>query len=128
LAAEEWFAFRDRSWGVRQYAGATPADLQPPTKDWVAQSLHYNWIPAILHRPDGTCYYLRDTPAAVHADGSQTPVRRVMPSLRYGADNRSLLGGSVAVLLDDAHDTERRFEVEPLGDTSFRLWPALYQQ
>jgi hypothetical protein len=136
--ATDWFAFRDRSWGVRQYVGVPPPDLAPNNTDWLAQRFHFNWLPSQISRPDGSRYdlhyYFRDTPAGNHLtghinepDGTQLPLRHVIPELRYAEDDRRLLGGEVRVIVDDARATERVFTLTPIGDrTGFRLWPALY--
>jgi hypothetical protein len=82
---EEWFGFRDHSWGVRQAIGAPAGDLIPTPAAPSGVRGGMKWSPAFFQRPDGTYYetaifivegpweyssaYLND------ADGNQTPVR-----------------------------------------------------
>ena len=54
---DEWFGFRDHSWGVRQAIGAPPPDVivgltQPPP----GFRSQFKWTPSFFQRPDGTYY------------------------------------------------------------------------
>lgn len=135
---DEWFAFRDRSWGVRQYVGVAASDLPPAERENFMANLQMHWAPLVLRRPDGTSYefhyYFRDSgPNRTHytshineADGTQVRVLEVRSDVKYAAHNRGIIGGEVTAVLDDADHTERTFTIAPLSDTGFRLNPALY--
>src|SRR2546421_194754 len=45
---DEWFAFRDRSWGVRQFVGAEPPDLPPADRASYLHNLQVHWSPLVL--------------------------------------------------------------------------------
>ena len=66
---DEWYGFRDRSWGVREHVGLDPADLVPASvgatsSDKSGSGYHFNWLVSKIDRPDGTsydlAYYFRD--------------------------------------------------------------------
>ena len=70
---DEWFGFRDRSWGVREHVGLDATDLVPATLGTKSGSTggnkagtayHFNWLVSKIDRPDGTsydlAYYFRD--------------------------------------------------------------------
>jgi len=135
---EEWFAFRDRSWGVRQYVGVAPTDLPPADRDAFMARLHMQWCPLLLRRPDGSHYemhyYFRDSgPKRTHytghineADGTQIRILDVRANIKFAEHNRGIVGGEIVAVLDDADRSTRVFHVYPIGATGFRLNPALY--
>jgi hypothetical protein len=138
VRSEEWFAFRDRSWGIRQYVGVAPADLPPADRDAFMAGLHMQWCPLLLRRRDGSSYeihyYFRDSgPTRTHytghineADGTQIRILDLTSNIAFAEHNRGILGGEIVAVLDDADRSTRVFEVSPIGDTGFRLNPALY--
>ena len=80
---EEWFGFRDHSWGVRQASGSRRPISSPSPGDPPGVRGGIKWTPSFFRRPDGTYYetaifvvegaweygsaYLNE------ADGSQAP-------------------------------------------------------
>jgi hypothetical protein len=132
---EEWFAFRNRSWGVQQFVGAPAPDVATSDRSTYMNKLHVQWSPLILQRPDGSFYelqyYFRDAGSArthfnAHineADGPQIPLRYIESRVRYARHDRGFLGGTVIAHLADG---VRTFEVKPVSNTGFRLGPALY--
>ena len=53
---DEWFGFRDHSWGVRQSVGRPLTDLIPTgAHDPTARGL-MKWTPSFFRRPDGSYY------------------------------------------------------------------------
>ena len=60
---DEWFGFRDHSWGVRQAIGAPPTDVIPGlTQAPPGYRSQFKWTPMFFQRPDGTYYE-----TAIHA-------------------------------------------------------------
>ena len=70
---DDWFGFRDHSWGIREHVGLDPADLVPANLGTTSGSAggnktgaayHFNWLVSKIDRPDGTsydlAYYFRD--------------------------------------------------------------------
>ncbi len=126
---QEWFGFRDHSWGVRQAIGEPLTDLipSPPLPAGVRGGM--KWSPSFFQRPDGTYYetaifvvegaweyssaYLNE------ADGSQLAVRRVKPRITYDTNTRFVTGGELLLAMDSGE--ERTIEVEVLGDSGFFL-------
>lgn len=135
---EEWFGFRDRSWGIRHYVGLPPSDIQPSNFDYLNQRFHFNWLVSQLTRPDGSRYelqyYFRETNAGMlhltghinEADGSQSRIIHIEPKLRYSAADRSFASGELHVIVEGPTLQTRIFQIEPLAKTGFRLHPALY--
>ena len=133
---EEWFGFRDHSWGVRQSVGAGPADLIPSraATDATAPS-RMIWSPSFFRRPDGTYYETAlfltggnwgDYASAYMNDGSgrQARVRSVEPRLEYDPHTRFVRGGELRLLMDSGET--RTIEVEAPGDAGFFLRTAGY--
>jgi hypothetical protein len=126
---QEWFGFRDHSWGVRQAIGEPLTDLipSPPLPAGVRGGM--KWSPSFFQRPDGTYYetaifvvegaweyssaYLNE------ADGRQLAVRRVTPRITYDTNTRFVTGGELLLSMDSGE--ERTIEVEVLGDSGFFL-------
>jgi hypothetical protein len=127
--AQEWFGFRDHSWGVRQAIGEPLTDLipSPPLPAGVRGGM--KWSPSFFQRPDGTYYetaifvvegaweyssaYLNE------ADGRQVAVRSVKPRIAYDTRTRFVTGGELLLTMDSGE--ERTIEVEVLGDSGFFL-------
>ena len=131
---DEWFGFRDHSWGVRQAVGAPAPDVIPglsqPPPDYRGG---FKWTPMFFRRPDGTYYEM-----AIHAaqgvgissafvneaDGSQARVRTVEPHLSYDTRTRFVLGGELHLTMESGD--ERVIEVEAPGESGFFLKTAGY--
>jgi len=143
---EEWYGFRDRSWGIREHVGNELTDL--PTGNTgssakISHDYHFNWFVSDLVRPDGTryelAYYFREfrKPRGLdffsahinEQDGSQLPVMQVYPELTYRKSDYAVMGGRIYVTLrgDGRNVIERVFEVEAVNaELGFRLNPAMY--
>jgi hypothetical protein len=126
---DEWFGFRDHSWGVRQAIGEPLTDLIPSPQ--LPEDIRggMKWSPSFFRRPDGTYYetaifvvegaweyssaYIND------AHGGQTPVRRVQPRINYDTRTRFVKGGELLLTMESGE--KRAIEVETLGDSGFFL-------
>ncbi|MBL7498011.1 hypothetical protein I6A84_01345 [Frankia sp. CNm7] len=133
---QEWFGFRDHSWGVRQAVGAPPTDLRPkPLVTADGKRGGFKWSPAFFQRPDETYYetalhvieggpwtstsaYLNDS------SGHQEAIRAVEPRIEYDPRTRFVRGGELIVTMESG---ERRIiTVEALGESGFFLKTAGY--
>lgn len=140
---EEWFGFRDHSWGIREHVGVDPTDLAPAVTSKIATDYQFNWFVSCLTRPDGSkydlAYYFREfreprgldwfTAFINEDDGRQQPVLQVYPELTYRTSDNAVMGGKIyALMRGDGHKTiERVFEVEALNsEMGFRLNPGMY--
>ena len=132
---EEWFGFRDHSWGVRQSVGAEPADVIPSPRRADVPSSRMIWSPSFFRRPDGTYYetalfltggaWTNYSSAYVNdANGTQARVRSVEPRLEYDPRTRFVRGGELLLVMESGE--ERVFEVEARGDAGFFLRTAGY--
>jgi hypothetical protein len=136
IRPEDWFGFRDHSWGVRQSVGAAPTDLIPSKLPVVKRLLRgaMKWTPSFFRRPDGTYYetaiFLVDgvftySSAYINdADGSQERVRSVRPDIDYDSRNRFVRGGTLHLTMESG--TDRLIEFEALGESGFFLKTAGY--
>jgi hypothetical protein len=131
---DEWFGFRDHSWGVRQAIGEPLTDLisSPAIPPGIRGGM--KWSPAFFRRQDGTYYetaifvvegaweyssaYIND------ADGNQVPVRSVSPRIDYDTRTRYVTGGELVLTMESGE--QRVIEVEVLGDSGFFLKTAGY--
>lgn len=140
IRTEDWFCWRDHSWGVRLDVGAPPSDLRPARdfgeRSFKSSKFLLNWSPILLRNPDGSYveyhFYLQIRGEEVfyfsgyrnHADGTQYRIARARPELRYVDDSRRLIGGRIHFdMLNGETDT---VEVEVMGESGFYLGPALY--
>lgn len=131
---EEWFGFRDHSWGVRQAVGSPPPDVIPGLRQ--APPGHrsgFKWTPSFFQRPDGTYYE-----TAIHAsqgmglssaylneaDGTQALVRAIEPHITYDTRTRFVRGGELRLTMESGE--QRIIEVEALGESGFFLRTAGY--
>ncbi len=135
---DEWFGYRDHSWGVRQAVGAPPTDLirqpAPARSSSTPARGGMKWSPFFFRRPDGTFYEtaifvsegLWDLSSAYinEADGGQTRVRTVKPQLSYDPHTRFVIGGQLLLTMESGQ--ERVIEVETVGDSGFFLKTAGY--
>ncbi len=128
---DEWFGYRDHSWGVRQAIGATPTDVIPGLQQVpVGYRSQFKWSPQFFQRPDGTFYE-----TAIHAgiyssafineaDGRQERVRSVEQRINYDTHTRFVRDGELVLTMESG--AERVIEVEKLGDCGFFLKTAGY--
>jgi hypothetical protein len=131
---EEWFGFRDHSWGVRMDVGEPAPDVYKPQR--LDQDFLLTWSPMYLRRPDGTQYEIHHYHQAVddrttyfsgfvnEADGSQRELHGMVDELKFDPVNRRLLGGKMT--FDAGWGTTRTVEIEPISDTGFHLGAGLY--
>lgn len=142
VSPDEWFGFRDHSWGVRGEGavGAPPADTAPnPIEVLSGDSdlpCYMHWTPWCLRRPDGTRYEIQflafdiagyraiDSAYLNSPDGQQQRVRHVTPELTYHPRTRFLEGGHVHFELKPGKTLT--VEVTALDDTGFFLRPGGY--
>lgn len=131
---EEWFGFRDHSWGVRMDVGEVAPDVFKPQR--LDGDFILTWSPMWLQRPDGTSYeihhYLQSVDGEVTyfsgfenlPDGTQRPLLGMRDELKYDPVNRRLLGGKLT--FDAGWGETRTIEIEPVSDTGFHLGTGLY--
>ncbi len=144
---EEWYGFRDRSWGIREHVGQEPDDLVPGSLGVSGGKrtggYHFNWLVSQIDRPDGTsydlAYYFRDTGGEGppeffsgyinESDGRQIPILHLYPEIDYRAQDKGAMRGRVTAILagKGASTQERVFEIEALNpEMGFRLLPGMY--
>lgn len=144
---EEWFGFRDRSWGVREHVGLDPADLVPgaagATGGVKSGGYHFNWLVSRIERPDGSAYdlayYFRDfggdgppdflSGYINESDGTQIPILHLYPEIDYRASDRSAMRGTVTAIVAGKGKSveERVFQIEAINpEMGFRLLPGMY--
>jgi hypothetical protein len=140
IRPDDWFAFRDHSWGVRLDVGAPVTDLRPARdfgdRSFGDSSFLLHWTPLLLERPDGTRYeyhyYLQLRGGRPfyfsgylnNADGTQERVGRVRPKLQY--DDRTRRPKKGAIHFDMLSGETRTVELEVVGESGFYLGTALY--
>ena len=145
---EEWYGFRDRSWGVREHVGLDPADLVPGSLGATGGNkadmvYHFNWLVSKIDRADGTsydlAYYFRDLggdgPPAFfsgfinESDGRQLPILHLYPEIEYRASDKAAMRGRITAILagKGAAVETRVFEIEAINpEMGFRLLPGMY--
>ncbi|WP_231868918.1 hypothetical protein [Rhodococcus opacus] len=131
---EEWFGFRDHSWGVRMDVGEPAPDIYKPQR--LDSDFLLTWSPMWLQRPDGSSYeihhYLQWVDGVTtyfsgfenRPDGTQIPLHGLQDDLKYDPVNRRLLGGKLT--FDAGWGETRTIEIEPVSDTGFHLGTGLY--
>jgi hypothetical protein len=144
---EDWFGFRDRSWGIREHVGQEPGDLVPGSLGATGAAktggYHFNWLVSKIDRPDGTsydlAYYFRDLGGEGppdffsgfinESDGTQIPILHLYPEIDYRGQDRGAMRGRVtAVLAGKGASTQARvFEIEAIDpEMGLRLLPGMY--
>jgi len=146
---DDWYGFRDRSWGVREHVGLDPADLAPASVHGTTggnkadSAFHFNWLVSKIDRADGSsydlAYYFRDfggegPPAFFsgyinESDGRQIPILHLYPEIDYRASDRGAMRGTVTALIAGKGKSveERVFEIEVINpEMGFRLLPGMY--
>jgi hypothetical protein len=134
IRPEEWFGFRDHSWGVRQSVGSPLTDLIPTRPADPSTRGDMKWTPSFFRRPDGSYYetavfvtggaweyssaYVNET------DGRQERVHRVESRMAFDPTTRFVRHGELLLVMDSGE--ERLIEVEALGDSGFFLRTAGY--
>jgi hypothetical protein len=145
---DEWFGFRDHSWGIREHVGKDPTDLVPGNigstgASKAGMAYHFNWAVSKIDRPDGSsydlAYYFRDfggdgppeffSGYINESDGTQLPILHLYPEIAYRRSDKAAMSGRItAVLAGKGKSTvERVFEIEALNpEMGFRLLPGMY--
>jgi hypothetical protein len=90
---EEWFGFRDHSWGIRMDVGEPAPDVFKPQR--LDGNFLLTWSPMWFRRPDGSTYevhhYLQWVDGEVtyfsgfenRPDGTQVPLHGIQDELKY---------------------------------------------
>ena len=138
----EWFAFRDHSWGIRPGVGQPPMVVGQPDGGPLSNGLDpqarflLNWSPMVLYPADGQPYEIQyyymatgDAPFyssgyVNHSKGNQERTLAVRQELNYDRKSRMLTGGRIH--LDMESGKTRTIEIEPVGDSGFHLGLGLY--
>jgi hypothetical protein len=145
---DDWYGFRDRSWGVREHVGLDPADLPPGSQGATGgnksgSAFHFNWLVSKIDRADGSsydlAYYFRDfggdgPPAFFsgyinESDGRQIPILHLYPEIDYRASDRGAMRGTITAIIAGKGKSveERLFEIEVINpEMGFRLLPGMY--
>jgi len=145
---DDWFGFRDRSWGIREHVGLDPADLVPGSVAKTASNkagtgYHFNWLVSRIERPDGSsydlAYYFRDfggdgppdffSGYINESDGTQIPILHLYPEIDYRASDKAAMRGTVTALIAGKGKSveERVFTIEAINpEMGFRLLPGMY--
>jgi hypothetical protein len=133
---DEWFGYRDHSWGIRMDVGEPPVDLAGNDRKRLDQNFVLLWSPMYFQNPDGSHYEIHHYLQAVddvvtyfsgfvnHPDGTQTPLVGLRDDLKFDPVNRRLLGGTLTY--DAGWGETRTVEIEAAGDTGFHLGTGLY--
>jgi hypothetical protein len=145
---DDWYGFRDRSWGVREHVGLDPADIPPGSQgatggNKAGSAFHFNWLVSKIDRADGSsydlAYYFRDfggdgPPAFFsgyinESDGRQIPILHLYPEIDYRASDRGAMRGTITAIIAGKGKSveERLFEIEVINpEMGFRLLPGMY--
>lgn len=144
---DDWFSFRDRSWGIREHVGLDPADLVPGSHGVTGANktggYHFNWLVSKIDRADGTsydlAYYFRDfggegpldyfSGYINESDGRQIPILHLYPEIDYRASDKGAMRGTVTAIVAGRGKSveERVFEIEAIDpEMGFRLLPGMY--
>ena len=134
VGGEQWFGFRDHSWGIRHGVGEPPSDVIAASSAKRRPGRgNMKWSPCFFRRPDGSYYETalfvssswNDYSSAYLNEGDeQVMVRSVEPRITYDPRTRYVVGGSMVLHMESGE--ERVVEVEALGDSGFFLRTAGY--
>ena len=128
---ENWFGFRDHSWGTRASGvGARMPDLMP---NQGLGNVRLLWGPWLFERPDGYKYELMHfwtagpawTYFSSHMNEAgagpdevrQTEIKEMVPNVKFDPKTRRFLGGTYDLLLSTGET--KTIEVTPVGNTAF---------
>jgi hypothetical protein len=144
---EDWYGFRDRSWGIREHVGVEPTDLVPGSLGAgggvKTGAYHFNWLVSRIERPDGSAYdlayYFRDLGGEGppqffsgyinESDGRQIPILHLFPEIVYRNSDKAAMSGRITAIIagKGASVESRVFEVEAINpEMGFRLLPGMY--
>ena len=132
---EEWFGFRDHSWGVRHSVGEPPSDtIGADASQRKPGKGNMKWSPCFFRRADGSYYETalfissswQDFSSAYlnEEDREQIKVSSIESKIEYDPRTRYVRGGELHLRL--ASGETRTIEVETLGDSGFFLRTAGY--
>lgn len=136
---DDWFAFRDHSWGMRGRAvGAHPTDTRPLEPPAARRELL--WSPSLLVRPDGSKYEImhfwmardgftyfsahHNEAGANSGEVRQTAYEAMEPDIRFDPVTRQFKGGTYTYIRPNGE--KHTIEVEAVGDSGFYLRTGLY--
>lgn len=134
VLGDDWFAFRDHSWGVRgDNVGLLAPDLKPTAA--TTSMMKLLWGPWMMTRRDGSRYEIQSyfwstdhwdyySGHVNEADGSQRPVLRIEPRVRLCPRTRHFLGGDFVLHMADG--SRREVQVEALGESGYYLRTGHY--
>ncbi|MDG2004630.1 MAG: hypothetical protein P8J20_15010 [Novosphingobium sp.] len=135
---DDWFGFRDHSWGTRGKGIGMPVPDEPPGQN--IGNMRLLWGPSLFKRPDGSKFQFMNywvagdnwqySSAHVNEAGNgpdgvrQTEIRSVNPDVRFDPATRRFLGGTYRFEL--ASGEIKNIEVQPLGPSGFHLRTGAY--
>ncbi len=134
VLGDDWFAFRDHSWGVRgDNVGLLPPDIKPSAV--TTQNMRLLWGPWMMTRPDGSMYEIQSffwstdnwdyySGHVNEADGTQHAIVRMQPQPRLCRTTRYFEGGRFVLQMADGE--QRVVDVQALGESGFHLRTGLY--
>ncbi len=114
---EDWYGFRDRSWGIREHVGVEPTDLVPGSLGALGGvktgAYHFNWLVSRIERPDGSAYdlayYFRDLGGEGppqffsgyinESDGRQIPILHLFPEITYRNSDKAAMSGRITAII-----------------------------
>ncbi len=135
VSSDEWFAVRDRSWGIRgEGAVGYPIKGVAQTRVQGLDGVHPTlilWTPWCFTKPDGEKYEIHilyteisgfrvlDSAYVNYSDGRQEKAAKTESNLTFDSETRYLTGGSMTLCLNSGERLD--IAIEPLGDTGFHL-------
>jgi hypothetical protein len=127
IEPDEWFGFRDHSWGVRRGIGLKPRAPRQPAGPAMQSNL--KWMPAFFRSPAGSyhdtaVFLLHGQSWANHSahvnesDGRQTPAQSITANFTFDSRTRFPISGQFTL---GTPTGERVIEVEVLEPSGFFL-------